>query len=90
MSTPRTAISYPLIAYIRVSTVGQGRSGLGIEAQREAIARFAEGEGLTILAEHIEVESACSGQIPGVKTGSPGATPRQLSAGYRPKGLRNG
>jgi DNA invertase Pin-like site-specific DNA recombinase len=37
--------------------VGQGRSGLGIEAQREAIARFAEAEGLTILAEHVEVET---------------------------------
>jgi DNA invertase Pin-like site-specific DNA recombinase len=57
MNTPRTIAAYPLIAYIRVSTVGQGRSGLGIEAQREAIARFAEAEGLTILAEHVEVET---------------------------------
>jgi DNA invertase Pin-like site-specific DNA recombinase len=37
--------------------VGQGRSGLGIEVQREAIARFAKAEGLTILAEHVEVET---------------------------------
>jgi hypothetical protein len=50
MNTHRTIASYPLIAYIRVSTVGQGRSGLGIEVQREAIARFAKAEGLTILA----------------------------------------
>jgi DNA invertase Pin-like site-specific DNA recombinase len=57
MNTPRTIASYPLIAYIRVSTVGQGRSGLGIEVQREAIARFAKAEGLTILAEHVEVET---------------------------------
>ena len=57
MSTHRTVVSYPLIAYIRVSTAGQGRSGLGIEAQREAIARFAAAEGLTILAEHVEVET---------------------------------
>ena len=47
----------PLIAYLRVSTVGQGRTGLGIEAQRAAIARFAEAEGLELLAEHIEVET---------------------------------
>jgi DNA invertase Pin-like site-specific DNA recombinase len=33
-----------IVAYIRVSTSQQGRSGLGIEAQREALARFAAGE----------------------------------------------
>jgi DNA invertase Pin-like site-specific DNA recombinase len=57
MGTIRTAISYPLISYLRVSTAGQGRSGLGIEAQRQAIARFAEAEGLEILGEHIEIET---------------------------------
>ena len=36
------------VAYIRVSTQGQGRSGLGLEAQREAIARFAEAEGYEV------------------------------------------
>ncbi len=30
------------MAYYRVSTEKQGRSGLGIEAQREAVQRFAE------------------------------------------------
>jgi DNA invertase Pin-like site-specific DNA recombinase len=33
------------------------RSGLGIEARRATIARFAEAEGLTIIAEFIEAES---------------------------------
>ena len=47
----------PAITYIRVSTQKQGRSGLGIEAQREAIARFAESEGFAIRAEHVEVET---------------------------------
>jgi DNA invertase Pin-like site-specific DNA recombinase len=46
-----------IVSYLRVSTEGQGRSGLGIEAQREAIARFAVAEGLTTLAEYIEVET---------------------------------
>lgn len=46
-----------IIAYLRVSTAGQGRSGLGIEAQREAVARFAEAEGLELLGEHIEIET---------------------------------
>src|SRR3954453_4023624 len=45
------------IAYIRVSTQKQGRSGLGIEAQHESIARFAEAEGYTIVDEIVEVET---------------------------------
>lgn len=45
------------IAYLRVSTAAQGKSGLGIDAQREAIARFAEAEGIEIIAEHVEVET---------------------------------
>ena len=46
------------VAYYRVSTQRQGRSGLGIEAQRAAVARFAETEGITILKEFTEVEPA--------------------------------
>ena len=45
------------VAYIRVSTASQGRSGLGIEAQREAIARFAAAEGFEIAGEFIEIET---------------------------------
>lgn len=45
------------IAYYRVSTRAQGRSGLGIEAQRAAVHRFAEAEGITLIAEHVEAES---------------------------------
>jgi DNA invertase Pin-like site-specific DNA recombinase len=47
----------PIVSYIRVSTGKQGRSGLGIEAQREAIARFAATEGREVLAEFVEVET---------------------------------
>src|SRR3954469_4073437 len=46
-----------VISYIRVSTQQQGHSGLGIEAPRAAIVRFAETEGYTIAAEHVEVET---------------------------------
>jgi DNA invertase Pin-like site-specific DNA recombinase len=46
-----------LVTYLRVSTSQQGKSGLGIEAQREALARFAQAEGLDIVAEHLEVET---------------------------------
>jgi DNA invertase Pin-like site-specific DNA recombinase len=46
-----------LVAYLRVSTREQGRSGYGLDAQRAAIARFAEAEGFEIAAEFVEVET---------------------------------
>jgi DNA invertase Pin-like site-specific DNA recombinase len=45
------------IAYYRVSTQRQGRSGLGIEAQRATVTRFAASEGIALLDEFIEVET---------------------------------
>jgi DNA invertase Pin-like site-specific DNA recombinase len=46
-----------VVSYIRVSTARQGRSGLGLEAQREAIAHFCKRENFTLAAEYVEVES---------------------------------
>jgi DNA invertase Pin-like site-specific DNA recombinase len=46
-----------IVSYVRVSTAQQGRSGLGIEAQRDALARFAAAEGLETVAEFVEVET---------------------------------
>jgi DNA invertase Pin-like site-specific DNA recombinase len=43
-----TSMATPIIGYIRVSTDKQGKSGLGLEAQREAIARFAAAEALEV------------------------------------------
>src|SRR6185312_3141302 len=45
------------IAYLRVSTARQGASGLGLEAQREAIRRHLNGGDWTLLGEHVEIES---------------------------------
>jgi DNA invertase Pin-like site-specific DNA recombinase len=45
------------VAYYRVSTRQQQRSGLGIEAQRATVARFAEAENLSIIAEYVEAET---------------------------------
>jgi DNA invertase Pin-like site-specific DNA recombinase len=45
------------IAYTRVSTKKQGRSGLGLEAQQEALTRFAEAEGYRLLETFTEVET---------------------------------
>ncbi|CAH0647341.1 MULTISPECIES: recombinase family protein [Pseudomonas] len=50
-----------VVAYYRVSTKGQGESGLGIEAQREYVHIAAEKQGWTIVAEY--TDSGVSGSI---------------------------
>ncbi len=52
-----TAKKNVLVAYLRVSTKKQGASGLGLEAQRAAVAEYAAREGLRVVAEYVEVES---------------------------------
>lgn len=46
-----------VIAYYRVSTDGQGRSGLGLEAQRQAVTALCQSRGWQIIEEYTEVES---------------------------------
>src|ERR1700722_17017199 len=50
-------MSRPIVAYYRVSTREQSRSGLGLDAQGAAIARFAAAEGFEVAAEFTEVET---------------------------------
>ena len=45
------------IAYFRVSTDRQGKSGLGLDAQREAVLNYLNGGSWTMVAEFTEVES---------------------------------
>jgi DNA invertase Pin-like site-specific DNA recombinase len=45
------------IAYYRVSTERQGRSGLGLEAQQEAVKTYLNGGAWELVAEVVEVES---------------------------------
>ena len=52
------------VAYYRVSTDKQGRSGLGLDAQREAVARHAAGSGGAVAAAFDEVESGKRGNRP--------------------------
>lgn len=52
------------IAYYRVSTASQARSGLGLEAQRAAIAEMCAARGMEIIAEFTEVESGKRGDRP--------------------------
>jgi DNA invertase Pin-like site-specific DNA recombinase len=45
------------ISYLRVSTDRQGKSGLGIEAQRTAVADYLNGGNWSLVKEFVEVES---------------------------------
>lgn len=46
-----------IVAYYRVSTAKQGRSGLGLDAQRAAVIAYANVYGLRIVAEFTDIES---------------------------------
>jgi DNA invertase Pin-like site-specific DNA recombinase len=45
------------VSYLRVSTSRQGRSGLGLEAQRQAVADYLTGGQGPLIAEFVEIES---------------------------------
>ena len=53
--TTKPAKAY--VAYFRVSTDRQERSGLGLEAQRSAVLDFINGNGDKLIAEYTEIES---------------------------------
>jgi DNA invertase Pin-like site-specific DNA recombinase len=63
------------VVYLRVSTARQGASGLGIEAQREAVARHVAGAGGRIVAE---VVGLIETGVPFVAANMPNATPFML------------
>ena len=46
-----------IVAYYRVSTKKQGRSGLGLEAQKEMVRQLVLAHGATLIAEYVEVET---------------------------------
>lgn len=52
------------VAYERVSTARQGRSGLGLEAQRKTIGDFAESRGAEVICRFTEVESGSKAERP--------------------------
>lgn len=56
-SSGQTMKTERIVAYYRVSTQRQGQSGLGLEAQREAVRRYMEGHPTELLGEFEEVET---------------------------------
>lgn len=59
-----TKSSAPFVSYLRVSTDKQGRSGLGLAAQRAAVATHCASVGGSVLAEYVEIESGANAQRP--------------------------
>jgi len=55
------------ISYLRVSTATQGKSGLGLEAQREAVAQYLNGGEWDLVEEVVEVESGRKNQRPALE-----------------------
>ena len=60
----RTMAKGKFISYLRVSTQRQGRSGLGLEAQRKAVTDYLNGGRWELMQELIEVESGKSKDRP--------------------------
>lgn len=52
------------VAYYRVSTAAQGRSGLGLDAQRAAVAEVTASRQMTLLTEFTEIESGSRNDRP--------------------------
>ncbi|GJE40453.1 recombinase family protein [Methylobacterium persicinum] len=52
------------VSYLRVSTDRQGRSGLGLEAQRAAVTDYLNGGSWSLVAEFVEVESGRNADRP--------------------------
>jgi DNA invertase Pin-like site-specific DNA recombinase len=54
------------ISYLRVSTARQGASGLGLEAQREAVSRYLNGGSWSLVQEIVEIESGKRNDRPAI------------------------
>lgn len=64
MASGRACLAPSFVAYYRVSTDQQGRSGLGLDAQRATVAKHVAAAQGTIVAEYEEVESGSRNNRP--------------------------
>src|SRR3954453_4806650 len=69
------------VSYLRVSTIKQGRSGLGLEAQRAAVETFLDGGRWKIIEEFVETKSGKRDDRPAVCTERSGRTGDEVRRG---------
>jgi len=55
------------VSYLRVSTIEQGESGLGLEAQRQAVHEYVSRVSCELIAEFVEIESGSRNDRPQLK-----------------------
>jgi DNA invertase Pin-like site-specific DNA recombinase len=58
------AMNGKFVAYYRVSTDKQGKSGLGLDAQRQAVENYLNGGNWKLISEFTEVESGKNSDRP--------------------------
>ena len=71
------------VAYYRVSTGRQGKSGLGLEAQREAVKVYLNGGDWTIVGEYTEVESGKNADRPALEKALAAADAPGFAGGFQ-------
>lgn len=65
------------VSYLRVSTTRQGQSGLGLDAQREAVRAYLNGGDWRVVEEVVEVESGRNSERPALQRALAAARVRQ-------------
>jgi hypothetical protein len=71
------------IAYFRVSTDRQGKSGLGLDAQREAVMSYLNGGSWTLVSEFTEVESGSAARTGRMLAAAIAACKKQKAKGVK-------
>ena len=66
LQVTRAMTTQRYVAYYRVSTAKQGASGLGLEAQQDAVRQYLRHGGYPPIAEFTDVESGASADRPGI------------------------
>ena len=81
----------PAIGYLRVSTKEQGRSGLGLAAQRHELEAFALREGFAVKPWHQDIQTGAGADAllfrPGLATALKGAKSAARAVGLRTRSL---